>query len=132
MVKTLQNTKYSVNEKLEQSFIDLFGRRPSTYKPIISSQAQIESTSLPSDSQVFAEDGGWNKDDAARPYGQGEGAEMVRHIEENLDDSDEESEVESEENEIHVPPSHFREEAEMEDGILRRRVVFTNDTQVME
>ncbi|PNT77466.1 hypothetical protein BRADI_1g63330v3 [Brachypodium distachyon] len=28
LVKTLQNTKYSLDEKLEQSFINLFGRRP--------------------------------------------------------------------------------------------------------
>ncbi|WOL09219.1 hypothetical protein Cni_G17972 [Canna indica] len=29
LVKTLQNTRYSIDEKLEQSFINLFGRKPS-------------------------------------------------------------------------------------------------------
>lgn len=29
MVKTLQNTKYSINEKLDQSFINLFSKKPS-------------------------------------------------------------------------------------------------------
>lgn len=28
LVKTLQNTRYSIDEKLEQSFINLFGRKP--------------------------------------------------------------------------------------------------------
>lgn len=28
LVKSLQNTKYSINEKLEKSFISLFGKRP--------------------------------------------------------------------------------------------------------
>ncbi|KAF3785526.1 Ribosome biogenesis protein [Nymphaea thermarum] len=138
MVKTLQNTKYSVNEKLEQSFINLFGTRPSTYNPNVSSDGNagkgpIESTPLPSDSQAFTEGGRGNKDGAAKPSGQGEGTNMERHIEENLDVSDEESEDESEENAIHVPPSpNFREEADIQDGRLRRRVVFANDTQDSE
>ena len=40
LVKTLQNTKYSLDEKLEQSFINLFSRKPS-----VSEKGDLESQS---------------------------------------------------------------------------------------
>lgn len=44
LVKSLQNTKYSINEKLEKSFISLFGKKPNMQSNGSNSVESHEST----------------------------------------------------------------------------------------
>ncbi|KZV24907.1 hypothetical protein F511_21605 [Dorcoceras hygrometricum] len=130
LVKSLQNTKYSVDEKLEKSFISLFGRKPN-----LLSEAQSDSPGL------------------------GEHLEPVEQYQfgmvDDNDDSDEESDtknvdaLDSSEREKNIPPStngtddssdeenFFAsenkppiEQVDICEGRVRRKAIFENDMDI--
>jgi ribosome biogenesis protein BMS1 len=108
LVKNLQNTRYSVDEKLDQSFINLFGRR--------SSAQSIESNT--EDNVVSAS----QKDKEAANICNAGNMESNEHSKGSSD---------SEENnddgiQISDRDVDLREEVEFRDGRLRRRAVSTN------
>ncbi|XP_031115865.1 ribosome biogenesis protein BMS1 homolog [Ipomoea triloba] len=109
LVKSLQNTKYSIDEKLEQSFISLFGKKPNT-----SSVSQLEAKDLP-DQEADID----NMDDSESSDGEGDHSDDV---------SDEENDIRSEQGT--TSNSGFREQADFHDGRMRRKAIFDNDNDL--
>ncbi|GAB2267099.1 Glycoside hydrolase 2 (Mannanase, beta-galactosidase) [Dionaea muscipula] len=114
LVKSLQDTKYSIDEKLEKSFINFFGKKldvSSEFGNLKENNVEVED-----DQQI-------NGMDAANQY----------HSEEDededgvIDESDEEGNMENFEQESPVK-SNFVEHIEFQDGRRRRKVVFGSDS----
>lgn len=103
LVKNLQNTKYSVDEKLEQSFINFFGRRPADQSVESNTEDNVISPSQK------------NKEDAVSMESNGH-SECSSDSEEDNDDG----------TQINDRNVDLREEVEFHNGRLRRRAVSTN------
>ncbi|GER32983.1 ribosome biogenesis protein BMS1-like protein [Striga asiatica] len=115
LVKSLQNTKYSVDEKLEQSFISLFGKRPES-----SSQAQTRSVAA-----------------AHEEAERGEPLEPIEQYQyEMKDDDDESNEDSSDEEDFHSAEqtrkdqNNYKEQIDIHEGRVRRKTVFENEIDV--
>lgn len=121
LVKSLQNTKYSIDEKLEKSFISLFSRKPN-------------SSNVPNNAKDTDED---PEDIHDKQYQTGEEINAdglgEKHVAEDLDNSessDEDGDAEkgkkiksgSDSDEDNVA-----EHVEFNDGRLRRKAIFGND-----
>ncbi|XP_061353794.1 uncharacterized protein LOC133298512 isoform X2 [Gastrolobium bilobum] len=123
LVKSLQNTKYSINEKLENSFINLFGQRPQ--------------------SEALADVQGTNEEYQS---GQAIGAGIVGEDNNEMDldgsESSDQDEIDamtdsepcgSSDEDIDATGSkatnedHIKEHIEFHEGKRRRRVIFGND-----
>ncbi|XP_051151391.1 ribosome biogenesis protein bms1 [Andrographis paniculata] len=139
LVKSLQNTKYSVDEKLEKSFISLFGKRPYSspealndsvdahknsnqelpLEPVEHYQSEIKDDELEEDSDTDDEYGLESSDKLVNkklPSG-------------TMDDSsDEESGHASEQGS--PTPSNFREQIDFHEGRVRRKAVFDDEMDV--
>ncbi|KAB1219440.1 Ribosome biogenesis protein bms1 [Morella rubra] len=114
LVKSLQNTQYSIDEKLEKSFISLFGRKPNT-----SSGAQ---------------DGAKGDLETVEEVGEIEPSERYQSEEEiESDESGEENDghdrdgMEASDQDQAVQRDHLREHVEYNSGRLRRKAFFGND-----
>ncbi|CAH9070002.1 unnamed protein product [Cuscuta epithymum] len=111
LVKSLQNTKYSINEKLEQSFISLFGKKPNSS---FESQPQPQAQEVAPDQET-----------------------VPRNVDES--DSLDGEEISDEENDMldkvndtgseQLPTSNngFREQIDFHDGRTRRKAIFDDD-----
>lgn len=132
LVKSLQNTKYSIDEKLEKSFIDLFGRKPNML-----AEAQMDSYTMnvaevhnrkienyhsgeametdSSDDEIGSEDDGRL---ASSSHGEGVESKTMMDSEDNSSD---------EENNDSTDQDNLKENAEFHSGRLRRKVVFKDD-----
>ena len=135
LVKSLQSTKYSVDEKLEKSFISLFGRKPDN-----SSGARGDANNTLENSIGFHE---------IKPSEEHQSGSLevdrpgVVHDADDSESSDEddlierkakfESEGTDEEgyndllNEKSPVEDHMKEHVEFHEGRLRRKAVFGND-----
>lgn len=119
LVKTLQNTKYSLDEKLDQSFINFFGRRPAAQSEdngmtgeTISSRQNDQG-----DANILAQVGGNNLGNADTLESNGD----------SHSDCSSDSEGDSD-NDIQ-PSDHgvdLREELEFCNGRMRRKAVSAN------
>ncbi|KAK4419933.1 Ribosome biogenesis protein BMS1 [Sesamum alatum] len=138
LVKSLQNTKYSVDEKLEKSFITLFGKKPSSsaeaptgsvdahevaLEPVEHYQPEIkdEGGEVDEDSDTEDEDGLESSD--------GEKILKKKSSSRIMDDSsDEETNYASEQQ----PPtqSNFKEQIDFHEGRVRRKAVFENEMDI--
>lgn len=114
LVKSLQNTQYSIDEKLEKSFISLFGRKPNT-----SSGAQ---------------DGAKGDLETVEEVCEIEPSERYQSEEEiESDESGEENDghdrdgMEASDQDQAVQRDHLREHVEYNSGRLRRKAFFGND-----
>ncbi|XP_008219075.1 PREDICTED: ribosome biogenesis protein BMS1 homolog [Prunus mume] len=126
LVKSLQNTKYSVDEKLEESFINLF-----SWKPNLLSKAQSDGK----DTDESREHIGRIK--SFEEYQSGEATKGEGSAEESdAEDFDGSESESSDKNEAaHKDASdhdatlkdHLKEHVEFHDGRSRRKVIFGND-----
>lgn len=124
LVKTLQNTKYSIDEKLEQSFINFFSRRPPTW---------LENDVDEKDDKLKENDNGnlnisSNEDDEDLNQVQSMGSEKstvkILGKESDSDYSDEGEECDDER-----PPAlscDLKEEVEFHNGRIRRKAISSN------
>ncbi|XP_058084646.1 uncharacterized protein LOC131232437 [Magnolia sinica] len=132
LVKTLQNTKYSIDEKLEQSFINLFSRKPPTmledrYGTKDSHMNDCEDELLSGSDQDHIEHmdcmetSAQEKDGEKGPIGESEEDDSNEESDNALEKRDGNGEL--------LPPlkSDLKEEAEFHDGRLRRKAVFSSD-----
>ncbi|KAG8375611.1 hypothetical protein BUALT_Bualt10G0118400 [Buddleja alternifolia] len=139
LVKSLQNTKYSVDEKLEKSFITLFGKKPNPLSeaPIGSADAhEVADRELPlepveqyqseindedEDSDSEGEDGLESSD--------GKKNRNKKSSSKTIDDS---SDEENDDKEDQQPPTknNFNEQIDFHDGRLRRKAVFENEMDI--
>ncbi|CAI9112326.1 OLC1v1012764C1 [Oldenlandia corymbosa var. corymbosa] len=114
LVKSLQNTKYSINEKLDKSVISLFGKKQSTISDqqsdLIKPWEQTEDVSDGSDDDKI--------NDVHDSAFLDDGAEM------SDDSSEEERDLKSDK-----PPSRikFAEKIDIHGGRTRRKAVFADD-----
>lgn len=143
LVKSLQNTKYSVDEKLEKSFITLFGKKPNTssgapsgtvdahevadrevpLEPVEQYQSEIkdEDGELDEDSDTEDEDG------LESSYG--ERTFNKQSSSKSIDDSsDEETFYASEQHP--ATQSNFKEQIDFHEGRVRRKAVFENEMDI--
>lgn len=115
LVKSLQNTKYSINEKLENSSISFFGE-----KPKVSSEALTDSH-------------GENKDveqnEAAINTKDSDGSESSDQDEEDTMKDSEPSDSDNEDSPTSnaLNGDQIQEHIEFHDGRRRRRAIFGND-----
>lgn len=126
LVKSLQNTKYSVDEKLEESFINLFSRKPNLLSKAQSDGKDTdESREHIGRIESFEE---YQSGEATKGEGSAEESDA-----EDFDGSESES---SDKNEaVHKDASdhdathkdHLKEHVEFHDGRSRRKVIFGND-----
>ncbi|VVA20327.1 PREDICTED: ribosome biogenesis [Prunus dulcis] len=126
LVKSLQNTKYSVDEKLEESFINLFSRKPNLLSKAQSDGKDTdESREHIGRIESFEE---YQSGEATKGEGSAEESDA-----EDFDGSESES---SDKNEAaHKDASdhdatlkdHLKEHVEFHDGRSRRKVIFGND-----
>ncbi|VFR02601.1 unnamed protein product [Cuscuta campestris] len=112
LVKSLQNTKYSINEKLEQSFISLFGKKPNT-----SSTFQLEDNKVAQDQETDTH----NMDESESLDGENNLDEELDMLGKGNDSGPEQ-----------VPASNisFREHHDFHDGRLRRKAIFDDDNNL--
>ncbi|ONI35658.1 hypothetical protein PRUPE_1G548200 [Prunus persica] len=126
LVKSLQNTKYSVDEKLQESFINLFSRKPNLLSKAQSDGKDTdESREHIGRIESFEE---YQSGEATKGEGSAEESDV-----EDFDGSESES---SDKNEAaHKDASdhdatlkdHLKEHVEFHDGRSRRKVIFRND-----
>lgn len=116
LVKSLQNTKYSINEKLENSFISLFGE-----KPKVSSEALADAHGTNND--VEQTEAVINSKDL-------DGSESSDQDEEDTLKESEASGSDDEDspNSNSLNGDQIQEHIEFHDGRRRRRAIFGNDT----
>ncbi|KAL6902026.1 hypothetical protein ACP4OV_004902 [Aristida adscensionis] len=117
LVKTLQNTRYSVDEKLEQSFINLFGRRPEAQSKGTDVEGNVVSASQNNkeDASILEEVDGGNINDAD-----------IMESNEHPECSSDSEEGSDDDNELRDHDVDLREEVEFFNGRLRRKAVSTN------
>ncbi|KAI3468188.1 hypothetical protein Pfo_024851 [Paulownia fortunei] len=137
LVKSLQNTKYSVDEKLEKSFITLFGKKPnsSSEAPTGSVDAhEVADQELPLEpveqyrSEIKDEDGDTEDEDGLESL-DGENFFNKKSSSKTIDDSsDEETFYASEQQ--HPITSNFKEEIDFHEGRVRRKAVFENEMDI--
>ncbi|KAJ4967649.1 hypothetical protein NE237_014350 [Protea cynaroides] len=134
LVKSLQNTKYSVDEKLEKSFITLFGRKP----PVSAEDKGDAKTSYSEDrvedvvhmEDKSGEDGISDAGSESESSDEDKSGEKHAIAENEDDDSDEEGGDECEEGDKEQQrPSccDFKEKIEFDNGRLRRKAVSALD-----
>lgn len=126
LVKSLQNTKYSVDEKLEESFINLFSRKPN-----LLSNAQSDGKDTYESREEI------RMIEPLEEYQSGEAIKGDGSAEEsNAEDSDSSESESSDKNEAaHKDASdqdanlkdHLKEHVEFHGGRSRRKVIFGND-----
>ncbi|CAL2235989.1 unnamed protein product [Prunus armeniaca] len=126
LVKSLQNTKYSVDEKLEESFINLFSRKPN-----LLSKAQSDGKDTDESREHIG------RIESFEEYQSGEATKGEGSAEEgDAEDFDGSESESSDKNEAaHKDASdhdatlkdHLKEHVEFHDGRSRRKVIFGND-----
>ncbi|KAK9150616.1 hypothetical protein Syun_008925 [Stephania yunnanensis] len=128
LVKSLQNTKYSVDEKLDKSFISLFSRKPPTSAEHKSGEDISTSEKDPHDMSV--------QESSDNDVSEEENTENESDMESD-EEGMEEAESSEEENNFHedgsddeqlpVRKSGVREQTEFYNGRLRRKAYFGGD-----
>ncbi|RDY12662.1 bms1 [Mucuna pruriens] len=131
LVKSLQNTKYSINEKLENSFISLFGQ-----KPKVSSEALVDAHGTNKDVEQNDKIVALDKDQhGAVIVGENNNTMDLDGSESSEQDEDDAmadreasgSDDEDAPNRNAMKGDHLQEHIEFHDGRRRRKAVFGND-----
>ncbi|CAN4108613.1 unnamed protein product [Withania somnifera] len=139
LVKSLQNTKYSIDEKLENSFISLFGKKlnPSSSNHAKADQTyDLEPAERDQSGLEPNSDGSDEDSDADAEYlNELEPLQLERTHPKDLKDhsgdcSEEEDTIGSEKHP--GSSSSFREHADFHDGRMRRKAIFDNDNDFDE
>ncbi|KAB5515721.1 hypothetical protein DKX38_026369 [Salix brachista] len=128
LVKSLQNTKYSIDEKLEKSFISLFSRNAN-----ISSEAQNDAKdnheSVDHSHNLEPNESGEESDaedlDGSESTDEDEAAQKDALVNGESDDSDEEYGAAAKQKVD--PQDRMKEQVEFHGGRLRRKAMFGND-----
>ncbi|KAF9663177.1 hypothetical protein SADUNF_Sadunf17G0011200 [Salix dunnii] len=128
LVKSLQNTKYSIDEKLDKSFISLFSRNAN-----ISSEAQNNAKdnheSVDHSHNLEPNESGEESDaedlDGSESTDEDEDAEKDAVVNGESDGSDEEYGAAAKQKVD--PQDHMKEQVEFHGGRLRRKAMFGND-----
>ncbi|KAL0318378.1 UNVERIFIED_CONTAM: Ribosome biogenesis protein BMS1 [Sesamum angustifolium] len=143
LVKSLQKTKYSVDEKLEKSFITLFGKKPnsSSEAPTGSVNAhELANREVPLEPvehyqpEIKDEDGESDEDSDTEDEDGLESSDVDKILKRKSssrimdDSSDEETNGASEQQ----PPtqSNFKEQIDFHEGRVRRKAVFENEMDI--
>ncbi|XP_015164408.1 ribosome biogenesis protein BMS1 homolog isoform X3 [Solanum tuberosum] len=130
LVKSLQNTKYSIDEKLENSFISLFGKKhnpSSSNHDLVLAERDLSGFEPNRD--------GSDEDNDAEDLNELEPLQLERtHPKESKDTSDDSSEEEDTIGSEKHPglSSSFREHVDFHDGRMRRKAIFDNDNDFDE
>lgn len=137
LVKSLQNTKYSIDEKLENSFISLFGKKlnpPSSNNPKADQTYDLEPAEQ-DQSGLEPNSDGSDEDNDAEDLNESEPLQLERtHPSDSKDISDDSSEEEDTiGSEKHRGSSNsIREHVDFLDGRMRRKAIFDNDNDFDE
>lgn len=109
MVKSLQNTKYSINEKLDQRFFSLFGRQPNASSEAndLNGLDEADESDEGTDSEDLDGSASLEQDAAAK-----EDATVT-----SKEDLEEENSIKA----------NFEQKIEFHDGRLRRKAIFGED-----
>ncbi|KAG9138788.1 hypothetical protein Leryth_007419 [Lithospermum erythrorhizon] len=129
LVKSLQNTKISVDEKLEQSFISLFGKRPNLLLEASNGSRDADTSRKENQSLDHAEP--YNsqedtKDDESDEDGDGEND----HILETLEGHGKMQEDSSDD--ANNSKNYVKEQLDFSDGRMRRKAVFNGEVELDE
>ena len=119
LVKSLQNTKYSVDEKLEKSFISLFGRKPDNLNGIHSSEPAEQPGLVELDRPDVVHD-----TDDSESSDQDDLTPKKAKFESEGTDEEEHNDLL---NQKATVVDHMKEHVEFHEGRLRRKAVFGND-----
>lgn len=120
LVKSLQNTKYSIDEKLENSFIRYFDRQPSkNHINVKDTSEAVDSTHLIEPSEQYQS----AKDDADGSDEDTDGEDL----EESSEHDNDALEASDEENGDAILQQFPQEHAEFHDGRVRRKAIFDDD-----
>lgn len=116
LVKTLQNPRYSLDEKLEQSFINFFGGRPAAQSKDSDAQGNVISASQDnqSDTNILQQVDDGNNSNAVT-------MESNEHSEGSSDSEGDNDDIQLRDRDVDL-----REEVEICNGRLRRRAVSAN------
>lgn len=133
MVKSLQNAQYSLDEKLEKSFISLFGKKPiasSEPHEAVDQDATLEPVGQSeSDDDSESDEGGDTEDEKGMESLDRKGACNKQSPLRSTDDSsDDETFYPSEQH--HVTQGNFKEEIDLHGGRMRRKAVFDNEMDI--
>ncbi|KAL7122020.1 hypothetical protein ACP275_01G019700 [Erythranthe tilingii] len=140
LVKSLQKTRYSVDEKLEKSFITLFGKKPISPSevPIGSVDAHdVADKEIPLEpvekyqSEIVDEDDESDEDSDTEgeddlESSDGEKKTIKKPSSKSIDDSSDEETFYASEQQSPAQ-SNFKEQIDVHDGRVRRRAVFENE-----
>ncbi|XP_019265838.1 PREDICTED: ribosome biogenesis protein BMS1 homolog isoform X2 [Nicotiana attenuata] len=137
LVKSLQNTKYSIDEKLENSFISLFGKKPilSSANPEADQTYDLEPTEQ-DQSGLELNSGESDKDNDVEDLNELEQLQLEgTHLRDSKkrtseDSSEEENTIGSEKHP--GSSSSFREHVDFHDGRMRRKAIFDDDNDFDE
>lgn len=142
LVRSLQNTKYSVDEKLEKSFITLFGKKPNSSseasagpvdgQELVNREEPLEpverypsdikdDNELDDDSDTEDEDGAESSD--------GGKISNKQSSSKSIDDSSDEEAFNASEQHPDAQ-SNFKEQIDFHEGRVRRKAVFGNEMDV--
>ncbi|CAD6203540.1 unnamed protein product [Miscanthus lutarioriparius] len=115
LVKTLQNTRYSLDEKLEQSFINFFGGRPAAQSKDSDAEGNVISASQDDqgDTNLQQVDDGNNSNAVTM--------ESNEHSEGSSDSEEDNDDIQLRDRDVDL-----REEVEICNGRLRRKAVSAN------
>ncbi|GFP82885.1 ribosome biogenesis protein bms1 homolog [Phtheirospermum japonicum] len=142
LVKSLQNTKYSVDEKLEKSFITLFGKKPvsSSEAPISSVAAAHEVPLEPvekyqnekEDNDSESDEDGDIEDEDDLESSDGEKTLDEKSPANIIDDSSDEEALYSSEQQAPTPKgqNNINEQIDLHEGRVRRKAIFVNEIDV--
>lgn len=127
LVKSLQNTKYSIDEKLGKSFIDIFSRKPG-----ISSESQedMKKEKAPEDHQIDPSkyDTGEESDfDGSESSDKDEAGQKTDLLHGEPGGSDEENSGASSDPANHK--DHLKQLVEFSGGRMRRKAIFANEIE---
>lgn len=117
MVRNLQNTKFSIDERLEQSFINIFGRK----SPALTLNNNDDEDD---ECQIDLQDQNQRHDQDL--------SEKKRVVAEYDTDEDSSDDEEKSEKEPEQESFGLREEVEIGDGRIRRRAISTNFSDDVE
>ncbi|KAJ8572985.1 hypothetical protein K7X08_009496 [Anisodus acutangulus] len=133
LVKSLQNTKYSIDEKLENSFISLFGKKhnPSSASPAKADQTYGLEPAERDQSGLELNSDGSDEDSDAEGLNELEPLQLERthprDLEKNTSDDSSEEEDTIGSKKHPGSSSSFRERVDFHDGRMRRKAIFDND-----
>lgn len=120
MVKSLQNTKYSIDEKLENSFISLFGKRMDTPNDQKGAQESVDQLENVKPGKLKSSESDEESDD------DDDSSEMSDE-DKTLEDGAESGDGFDEENNKAIKRNNLLEHVELHDGRMRRKAVFEDD-----